>query len=184
MDMAETASKVPVRTPEKEKEGTLVPKAREWHPFESLHKEIDRIFDDFDRSFGRFPTTRSLFDIAPMWRREIGGGALPAVDVVEHDKDYEITAELPGMDESNIEVKLSSGTLMIRGEKKDEREEKKKNHYVSERSYGLFERSFRVPEGVDTDRIEASFKKGVLTVTMPKTPESMKKDKKIAIKVS
>ena len=180
--MAEITSKVPVKTAEKEKEGTLVPKWGEWRPFDSLHREIDRIFDQFDRSLGRLPTTRSLFDIEPLWRAETGRGSAPAVDVVEREKEYEITAELPGLDESNIDVKVLNDVLTIRGEKKEEREEKKKNHYVSERRYGLFERSFRLPEGVDADRIEASFRKGVLTVTLPKLPEAMKKEKQITVK--
>src|ERR1700730_15274827 len=89
---------------------------------------------------------------------------------------------LPGMDESNIDVKFSDGTLTIKGEKKDEREEKQKDYYLSERRYGSFQRSFGVPDGVDADKIEAHFKNGVLTVTLPKRPEAQKSEKKIAIK--
>ena len=109
---------------------------------------------------------------------------LPAVDVAEKDKEYEITAELPGMDESNIEVKLSNGMLTITGEKKEEKEEKKKDYYLSERRYGSFERSFQLPEGVDADKIEAKFTKGVLKVVLPKTAEAQKSVKKIAVKAS
>ena len=85
---------------------------------------------------------------------------MPAVDIAETDKAYEITAELPGMDEKNIEVKFADGVLTIRGEKKDEKEEKKKDYYLSERSYGSFQRSFQVPDGVDTDKIEVDLQVG------------------------
>ena len=109
---------------------------------------------------------------------------MPAVDIAETDKAYEITAELPGMDEKNIEVKFADGVLTIKGEKKEEKEEKKKDYYLSERSYGSFQRSFQVPDGVDTDKIEATFKKGVLTVTLPKSAEAQKAAKKIDVKAA
>jgi HSP20 family protein len=99
--------------------------------------------------------------------------------MVDNDNAYVITAELPGMLETDIDIKYFGQTLTIRGEKK---EEKKQNHYVSERRYGAFQRVFHVPNGIDADRIEAEFKNGVLTVTLPKTPETMKSEKKIAIK--
>jgi HSP20 family protein len=104
------------------------------------------------------------------------------VDIVDKENVYELSAELPGMDENNIDVKFSNGALTIKGEKRDEREEKKKNFYLAERRYGSFQRSFSVPEGVDAERIEASFKKGVLTVTLPKTPQARKNEKKIPVK--
>ena len=97
---------------------------------------------------------------------------MPTVDVSETDKAYEITAELPGMDEKNVEVKVANGVLTIKGEKQDEKEEKKKDYHMRERSYGSFERSFQVPDGVDADKIEANFKKGVLTVILPKSAEA------------
>jgi HSP20 family protein len=89
---------------------------------------------------------------------------LPAVDVVESEKAYEITAELPSMDEKNIEVKVTEGSLTIKGEKQDEKEEKQKDYYLQERHFG----SFELPESVDADKIEAAFKKGVLTIKLPK----------------
>ena len=82
-------------------------------------------------------------------------GAVPAVDVTETDKGYDITAELPGMGEKNIEVTVANGVLTIKGEKQDEKEEKKKDYYIRERSFGSFVRAFQVPDGVDTDKIEA-----------------------------
>jgi HSP20 family protein len=149
---------------------------KEWRPFESLRREVDRLFEDFQLGSWRSPFGRSLFDVQPFW------GKAPAVDIVEKEKAYEITAELPGMDESNIDVKFADGTLTIKGEKRDEKEEKKKDYYLSERRYGSFQRSFGVPDGVDADKIETNFKNGVLTVTLPKTEQAQKSEKKIAIK--
>ncbi len=173
--MAEAGPKLPSKSETK----MTAPTARMWRPFEALRNEVDRLFEDFDG--GRGP--RSLFDLSPFGRSEMAVSA-PAVDVAEKENEYEITAELPGMDEKDIEVKLANGGLLIRGEKKAEKEEKKKDYFVSERRYGAFERYFGLPDGVDTDKIAASFKKGVLTITLPKTPEAKKQEKKIDIKAS
>ncbi len=110
--------------------------------------------------------------------------AMPAVDVTETDKTYEITAELPGMDEKNIEVKVADGVLTIEGEKQEEKEKKEKDYYLSERSFGSFQRSFKVPNGVDTDKIDATFKNGVLKVILPKSAEAQKAEKKITVKAA
>jgi HSP20 family protein len=154
--------------------------ANELWPFGNLRREIDRLFEDFDRGFWGRPSHRSMIDWQPRW----ASASPPAVDVAEKDKAYEITAELPGMDQSDLDVKLVNGVLTIKGEKKQETEEKKKNYYVSERRYGSFERSFQVPDGVDADKIEASFNKGVLTVVLPKSVEAQKSAKTIAVKAA
>lgn len=181
--MEETVTKVPLKTEDKAREKQAIePAAREWHPFQSLHREIDRLFDDFDLGFRRSPFGRSTFDLEPFWRRELNWAATPAVDVVEHEKEYEIAAEVPGMDAGNIEVALANGVLTIKGEKKEDKEEKKKNYYLSERRYGSFQRAFRVPDGVDADKIAASFSKGVLKVTLPKNAQAQQKEKKITVK--
>ena len=172
--MAEPASKVPVKTAEA---ATL----RDWRPLESLRREISNLFEDFDRGL-RSPFGRSIFDVEPLLQRELTWASTPAVDIVEKDKAYEVTAELPGMDESNIEVKVANGMLTIKGEKKEEKEEKKKDYYFSERRFGSFERRFQVPDGVDSNKIEANFKKGVLTVILPKTAEAQASEKKITVK--
>ncbi len=175
--MVENVTKLPV------KRETMEPSfARTWHPIESLHREIDRLFDDFGTGF-RWPFSRSLFGAEPS-RREMTWPTMPAVDVVETEKAYEIAADLPGMDEKNIEVKVADGVLTIKGEKQQEREEKKKDYYLQERSFGSYQRSFELPEGVDMDKIEASFKKGVLTVTLPKRPEAQSSAKKIEVKAA
>ena len=102
-------------------------------------------------------------------------------DVSESDEGYEVTAELPGLDEKDVEVSISEGLVTIKGEKKAETEEKKKDTYISERSYGAFRRSFRLPQPISENKVEARFDKGVLRVTLPKAPEAKKKAKKIAI---
>jgi len=175
--MAE-ATKLPVKNEDRKASGVAP-----WRPFESLRQEIDRLFEDFDGGLWRSRFARPMFNLQPFWTRE-STWAMPAVDVAETDRGYEITAELPGMDENNIEVKFADGVLTIKGEKKDEKEEKKKDYYLSERSYGSFQRSFQVPDGVDTDKIEATFKKGVLTVALPKSVEAQKAAKKIDVKAA
>jgi HSP20 family protein len=177
--MPDNTAKVPGKT-EKTAPTTLQP----WRPFEGLRREVDRLFDDFSGGIWRSPFGRSFFDAEPFRRAQGTLGAMPAVDVSQTDKDYEITAELPGMEEKDIDVKLANGVLTIRGEKRDEKEEKKNDYYVRERSFGSFERSFQVPENVDTDKVSASFKKGVLTVMLPKSAEAQKAEKKIEVKAS
>ncbi len=176
--MAENVTKLPVKREEMEPSFTMP-----WRPLESLRQEIDRLFDDF--GFGsRWPFGRSLFAAEPVFRRQLRWMTTPAVDVVESEKAFEISADLPGMDEKNIEVKVADGRLTIKGEKQEEKEEKKKDYYLHERHFGSFQRSFEVPETVDPDKIEASFKKGVLTVTLPKKPEAQKPAKKIEVKAA
>ena len=172
--MAETATKPPVKT-----EKAAAP----WRPFASLRQEIDRLFEDFDRDFWTSPFRRSVFDLEPFWQRELSWAGTPAVDITESDKAYEITAELPSMDEKNLEVKVANGGLTIKGEKED-KEETKKDYYLQERRFGSFERCFRLPDGVDKDKIEATFKKGVLSVTLPKSAEAQKAAKKIEVKAA
>jgi HSP20 family protein len=180
--MAQPPTKVSVKTEEKPTERSTALQA--WLPFESLRREIDRLFEDFDRDFWRLPFRRSIFDIEPFWRRELAWGAAPTVDIVEKHDSYEVAAELPGMDDKNIEVKLVNGVLTIRGEKQEGREEKKEEYHIHERRFGSFERRFAVPEGVDTNKIEASFRKGLLMVRLPKKPEAIKPEKKIEVKAA
>ena len=145
--------------------------------------EVDRLFEDFWRHV-HLPPPRSIFDREPAWQGETAWAASPAVDIIDSGKAYEIIAELPGLDEKNIEVAVIDGNLTIKGEKQSEAEEKQKGYYVRERQFGSFERSFRVPEGVNASKIEAAFKNGVLTVTLPKTVESQKPEQKITVKAA
>jgi HSP20 family protein len=176
--MAETPTKVPVKTGATGSATTPYG----WRPFESLRRDIDRLFEDFGGGLWRSPLPRSFFEMSPFGQGERGWTATPAVDVTETDRAYEIAAELPGMDEKNIEVKFADGVLTIKGERQEEREEKEKGYHLRERSFGSFQRAFQVPEGVDTDKIQANFKQGLLTVTLPKTAESQKAAKKIEVK--
>ena len=178
--MAETVTRLPIK---EESKSAASLEGQAWHPYESLRQEIDRVFDYFGRSFWQ-PFPQSLFAAEPLFRRELTWGTTPAVDVVESEKAYEVTAELPGMDEKNIEVKVANSNLTIKGEKQEEKEEKKKDYYLRERHFGSFERSFEVPENVDPDKIEAVFKKGVLTVTLPKKAEAQKPAKKVDVKAA
>ena len=152
-----------------------------WRPFEGLRREVDRLFEDFTMSPFMMPFRRPAFDLEPFWQPE-SWVAVPAVDLIEHEKAFELTAELPGLDDKNIEVKVANGVLTIRGEKAEDKEEKNKDFHMRERRFGAFERAFRIPEIVDMDKIEATFKKGVLMVKMPKTAEAQKPVKKIAVK--
>jgi HSP20 family protein len=179
--MAETVTKLPVK---QEKLPERVSTAEVLRPFDTLRREVEQLFDDFGQNFLPFPARRSLFDFEPLWRRRAVWEAVPAVDIAESEKAYEIAAELPGMDEKNVEVKVANGNLTIKGEKQEEKEEKKKDYYLHERHFGSFERSFEIPEGVDADKIEAKFKKGVLTVTLPKKPEAQKPAKKVEVKAA
>jgi HSP20 family protein len=175
--MSNIESKVPVKTEGTSPGSSFATQA--WRPFESLRHEVDRLFEDF--TLNPFRMRRPAFDIEPFWQPQ-SWVAAPAVDLIEHDKAYELHVDLPGMDEKHVEVKLASGVLTIKGEKVEEKEEKKEAYHLKERRFGSFERALRVPEGVDPEKIEASFKKGVLTVTLPKTAEAQKPVKTIAVK--
>ena len=177
MHKAET--KVPVRVETKPAPAPMAMEAS--RPFEGLRREMDRLFEDFTLNPFRLPLRRPVFSIEPFWHPE-SWMTVPAVDFVETEKGYELTADLPGLHEKDIEVKIAGGVLTVKAEKEEEKEETKKNFHLRERRFGSFERALRMPEGVDTDKIEAHFKKGVLTVMLPKTAESQKPVKKIEVK--
>jgi HSP20 family protein len=136
------------------------------HPFLALHREMNRMFDDAFRSFdtGLFGSSATM--------------GWPSVELNETDKEVKVVAELPGLDQNDVEIELSDGVLTISGEKKSETEDKQRR--FSERYYGRFER--RIPiDDVDPDKVGASFKNGVLTVTLPKLPTAERKVKRMAI---
>lgn len=151
------------------------------HPFQSLRHEMERIFDDFESGKWLHPFGGPPFDLRNPWLRN-GFEYAPPAEVAEKDHDYEITVELPGMDEKNIEVNIAEGVLTIKGEKCEEKKEEKKDYCLSERSYGSFFRSFALPEGVNADKISAKFDKGVLKVSFPKPTSAV--EKKIAVKAA
>jgi HSP20 family protein len=172
------------KLPVKSEKGAAPSGLEDWSPLTSLRREVDRLFDNF-HSFGwRVPSARSMFDFDLPELTRGRWSVVPSMDLVEKDAEYEITAELPSIDEKNVEIKLSNHLLTIKGEKEDKTEEKRKDYYLSERRYGSFQRSFHLPDGVDADKIEANFARGVLTVKLPKTAEAQKAEKKIAVKAA
>ena len=141
-------------------------------PFLSLHREVNRLFDDVFRGFdSRMPALARL--------SSFGGGGWPNMEVSDGEKEIRVTAEVPGLEEKDVEVLLEDGMLTLKGEKRSETEDK--DRQFSERFYGRFER--RVPLGyeVEDDKVSAEFKNGVLTVTLPKTEKAQSKAKRIAI---
>ena len=152
--------------------------------WQSFRTEMDRLFDRFGSGFG-FPSLRRMFDMEPSWRS--GGSfsfSVPAIDMSEDEKAYKISAELPGIDAKDIDVSVSGDMLVLKGEKRQEKEQKDKNYHFSERTYGSFQRSFQLPSSVDREKLAADFSKGVLTITLPKTAEAQKPVKKIEVKSS
>ena len=150
----------------------------------SLRTEMDRLFDRFASGWG-MPSLRRMFEGEPLMRYE-GSFAMasPAVEITEDAIAYKVTAELPGISEKEIEVVVSGDMLTLKGEKRQETEQKDKSCYLSERSYGTFQRSFYLPEGVDRDKIAADFAKGVLTITLPKTAKVVEQQKNIEVKTA
>ena len=141
------------------------------HPFYGLQQEMNRLFDEFTQNI-EFPSV-------------LGNGQrfTPRVDVKETDTALEVTAELPGIREEDVDLTITQNALAIKGEKRVEKEEKKENYYRMERSYGSFSRSIPLPrEMVDTEKAEATFKEGVLTITLPKVPEAQVVSRHIPIK--
>lgn len=143
------------------------------NPMQSFQHEINRMFDEF---------FRDPFASLAMRESSLLGGFTPRVDVLESDKDFKVTAELPGMDAKDIQISLEQDALVLSGEKKSEHEEKQKGYYRAERSYGSFQRVIPLTTEVDEGKVDAQFKNGVLTITLPKTPAAVKTVKKIEIK--
>ena len=162
-------------------EASAEPFGRLFEPLASVRRDIDRFFEGLAPGFPR------AIDFDPFRRLsaafEIGGGDLvPHVEVTEEKTSYHISAELPGVDEKDITLTLQDHMLTVAGEKKTERKEEKKDYYLSERRYGSFRRSFRVPDDVDENNIAANFGKGVMTIVLPKVASPRPKGRQIPIK--
>lgn len=139
--------------------------------FSAMRGEMDKVFQHFERGFARWPT---LFEQGSLT-------LVPELDVRENTTSITVEAELPGVAEKDISVTLANGVLTIKGEKKQEMEEKSENYHLSERSYGSFARSLRLPDTIDESKLEAKFDKGVLKITAAKKPEAVKAERKIEI---
>lgn len=146
-------------------------------PVDLLHRRVNALFDDFFEDFGSFLPASWLS------QSEESFLASPNFEVSETGDEFRIKAELPGMDEKDIEVSLEGDLLTVRGEKKREREEKHRSYHVAEVTYGSFSRSMRLPDGIDLDHAKAQFKRGVLTLTIPKKEEVKANRRKLEIEV-
>lgn len=175
--MAKSSTQVAVKT------GGEAEARKEYsRPVADLRSEIDKLFEDFSSSFNRGPLGWRFSDVEPF--RGFPASfelSVPAIDVSETDKGYQITAELPGMGAKDVDLSISDNMLTVKGEKREQREEKEKDYYLSERRYGSFQRSFRLPEGVDDKKISASLHDGVLTISLPKITVVKKARRKISV---
>ena len=156
--------------------------APDWEPIRTLRHQIDRLFADFDWPDLRLGWPRKGAMPSGAW--PTFGVAVPPVDLVERNGGYELQAELPGLTGDQIEVKLANGMVTIKGEKSSERIQDDDDYHLRERSFGSFQRSFRVPADVDADKIEARFDKGVLKVSLPKSAAAIQQERKIDVKAA
>lgn len=136
--------------------------------FERMRREMDHLWDSF-------------IEGGPRSRAEEEGEWLPALDLAETVNEFVVKAEMPGLVPKDIDINLSDNLLTIKGEKKQEREEKEENYHLLERSYGAFTRSIQLPAEVKHEKIAASFKNGILKVVLPKSEETRKKEVKIKV---
>jgi HSP20 family protein len=142
-------------------------------PFMSLHRQMNRLFDDaFRGSTGQMPSSQG--------QGGEGGMLMPHMDVSETDRELKICAELPGVSEKDVDIRLEDDVLVIRAEKKFERKDEKENYHFIERSYGTFQRALRLPGPIDPDQVQARFENGVLTVTVPKS-EQQERSRRIQV---
>lgn len=144
---------------------------RESEPFTALQREMNRLFEDF------WGDARSMMSSMPSMME----AGWPSLDMQETDQAYRITAEIPGLEEKDVQLDLRDNVLMISGEKKDEREEKAGGRFYSERTYGHFRRTIPLAAEIDADKVQATFRNGVLTVDLPKNPKAQEKIRRIPI---
>lgn len=186
--MATRTENVVVKNETDQSNGNRTRLGDDYIPAAGLRGELDRAVNRFFSEGWPRMGMGSLMGFDPfrgIWSTDTGGALHSTkVDISETDSAYEISAELPGIDEKDIDLDVSDGMLTLSAEKREEREEKKKNYHLTERSFGSVKRSFRVPEGVDVGKIKADFSKGVLRVKLPKTKEAKSKQRKISVKAS
>lgn len=153
--------------------GKNVPVSRGSNPIVTFQDEMNKLFSDF---FGDI-SMPSFFR-----GRDAAFAVSPAMDVVENDKEFKVTAELPGMDAKDVQINASEGYVTIKGEKKEEKKEEHEGYFRQERSYGSFQRVITLPDTANFDKAEASFKNGVLTLSVPKNVGAQSKERKIEVK--
>lgn len=158
--------------PFKKKEQLAVKHQDDERPLFALQHRMNRMFDDFFRGF----------DIEPFGHFADEGVFMPHMNISEDEKEITVTAELPGIDNKDLDISVTKDILTIKGEKKTETEDKKKNYHRIERSFGSFSRTIALPEGVDESKVAAELKKGVLKITIPKAPNAQPQQKKIEVK--
>lgn len=146
------------------------------HPIVTLQREMNELFDSF---FGEKEGNLTSKLWGDLRSRDTQGSF--SIDVTESDKEVRVTADIPGVDEKDLDIELTDNLLTIRGEKQQEAEEKESNYHVIERSWGSFRRSIPLPAGIETDQAKARFRNGVLTVTLPKSAEARERRKLIPI---
>lgn len=182
------ATKTPSRVPIKKK--AAAKKAAPAEPVTAtaltrLRSEVDDLFDRYFPGFPRFP--RRLMDLDPFTALEMPSsllprwGTAPSVDLSETNEGYEVSADLPGLDDKDIEVSVTDTTLTIRGEKQEEREEEKKDYHMRERRYGSFQRTLRIPDDVDGSKISATFSKGLLKISLPKSVKAKSAKRRLKV---
>ncbi|HHL40109.1 MAG TPA: Hsp20/alpha crystallin family protein [Deltaproteobacteria bacterium] len=171
----EESRSVPVRRGEARGEGSELPAVYSRDHIWNIHRELDRLFDDmfsrFDLAFPR------LFERETALERLPGAVLRPSVDVKESAREYTITVEVPGVSEDDVKVELADGVLTISGEKKHEEEKKDEYYHSVERSYGYFRRVLSLPDDADEEGVEAKYKNGVLTITVPRRESAASKEK-------
>jgi HSP20 family protein len=148
-------------------------------PFASFRREMDQLFEDFFA-----PTeARTFAGVRPAARAGAGISAIsPSIELHDTEKAYEVTAELPGLEQKDVAISLRDNAIVLSGEKREEHKEGDGGRRWSERTYGRFERTIGLPEEVDADKVAATFKNGVLKITLPKNPKAQDKTRKIEIK--
>lgn len=160
-------------------QGSVTP-MHDWDPLRALRHQMERLVAGFEWPDFRFGLPHRTS--APLWPEV--AWTVPAVDLVERNGGYELHAELPGLSADQIEVRLSDGMMIIMGEKTAEKVEDDADFHLHERSYGAFQRVFRLPAGVEGDKVKASFENGILKVTLPKTAAVLKSERKVEVKAA
>ncbi len=152
-----------------------VPVRRVDDPLLAIQRDFHRLFDELWDDF--------LVPAGPLGR-VFGRGYMPQMDIAETDDGLRVEVELPGMDEKDLDVTISSSALTVRGEKSEEKCDERKDYVFRERSYGSFERTIPLPEGLDIDAAKATFRKGVLTIDLPRTEEARRRSRHIQVEAA